>query len=92
MQYIPAAGPFLHVKTLVPRLPKLAYQLFFDSDPDAAAKELEKDPRRTIRATLRTVDSPPPEGFLKSNDSFLKAWEDVEEVSFPIYISLREIH
>jgi len=63
------------------------YQAFFNSNPEAAAKELAKDIRRTIRATLRTVDSPPPSAFLKSNESFLRAWDHIEEVNghFTLY-------
>lgn len=42
--------------------------------------ELDQDIRRTLRATLRTVASPPPDTFLKSNDSYLSAWGGVENV------------
>jgi len=78
--YIPASGPFLPIKHLVPALPKLAYQLFFDGNTPAAIEELDKDIRRTIRGTMRTVASPPPDTFLRSQDSFLDAWSDVEEI------------
>lgn len=60
--------------------PALTYQLFFDSQTDAAVAELDQDIRRTVRATLRTVASPPPDTFLTSNVSFLSAWDSVEEV------------
>lgn len=33
-----------------------------------------------MRATLRTVDSPPPDEYLKSSGSFLDAWSEVQEV------------
>lgn len=45
-----------------------------------AAVELEQDIRRTLRATYRTVASPPPDMFLMSNESFLSAWDSVEKV------------
>ena len=56
------------------------YQLYFDRKLDAAIAELDHDIRRTIRATLRTVESPPPDEYLKSSDSFLDAWGHVKEV------------
>ncbi|KAF9558413.1 alpha/beta-hydrolase [Agrocybe pediades] len=79
--YVPSAGDFLPIKELVPMLPTLTYQLFFDSQPKAAAMELDRDVRRTIRATLRTVASPPPDDFLKDKESFLSAWDGVEEIA-----------
>jgi soluble epoxide hydrolase/lipid-phosphate phosphatase len=68
------------IQGLVGVLPKLTYQIYFDSKLDAAVAELDQDIRRTIRATLRTVDSPPPDEYLKSPDSFLGAWGHVKEV------------
>ncbi|KAG5638231.1 hypothetical protein H0H81_001105 [Sphagnurus paluster] len=79
--YIPSAGPFVPIKALVPMLPKLTYQLFFDARLDDAVAELDQDIRRTVRATLRTVDSPPPDAYLQSSESFLDSWRDVEEIS-----------
>ncbi|KAF8806818.1 alpha/beta-hydrolase [Phlegmacium glaucopus] len=78
--YIPAAGPFIPIKKFTPIFPTLSYQIFFDSETDAAVAELDQDIRRTIRATLRTVASPPPDTFLKSNVSFLSAWDGVEKI------------
>ncbi|KAG5351745.1 hypothetical protein C0989_005042 [Termitomyces sp. Mn162] len=78
--YIPTAGPFVPVRQLVSAFPRLTYQLYFDSKLDAAVAELDKDIRRTIRATLRTVDSPPPDAYLRSADSFLDAWSHVDEI------------
>jgi len=66
----------------VPIFPSLTYQLFFDSQTDKAAAELDKDIRRTTRATLRTAKSHPPASFLKEEHSFLAAWDEVEEVSY----------
>lgn len=45
-----------------------------------AVAELDQDIRRTVRATLRTVASPPPDAFLKSNKSYLSAWDGVKQV------------
>jgi len=88
--YMPSAGPFMHMKDIVPMLPKLAYQLFFNSQPEAATQELDKDIRRTVRATLRTVDSPPPSNFLKSDKSFLEAWDEVKEIPPVPFFSVDE--
>lgn len=79
--YIPSAGAFVSIKYLVLALPKLAYQLFFSGKTEEAIAELDKDIKRSIRATLRTGDSPPPASFLTSTDSFLDAWHDVEEIA-----------
>lgn len=59
----------------------MTYQVFFDSQTDIAIAELDRDIRRSVRATLRTVASPPPDAFLKSNESFLSAWDGVKQVS-----------
>ena len=64
-------------------LPKLSYNLYFEHSTDAAIKELDTDPRRTLRGTLRTVDSPPPKKFLEQTDSFLRGWDGVDSVSGP---------
>ena len=68
------------IENLLPLFPTLTYQLFFDRKTDEAIAELDKDVRRSLRATLRTADSPPPESFLQSGDSFLAAWDSVKEV------------
>jgi hypothetical protein len=62
--------------------PRLAYQLFFDKQTSAATDELDRDVRRTLRGTLRDVASPPPESFLMSPDTFIGAWDGVDEVRF----------
>jgi hypothetical protein len=64
--------------------PRLTYQLFFDKQTSAAINELDRDIRRTLRGTLRDVASPPPESFLTSRDTFIGAWDGVDEV----YISV----
>ena len=74
------------MKELTPLFPTLTYQIFFDSQTDVAVVELDQNIRRSVRATLRTVTSPPPDAFLKSNKSFLSAWDGVEQVSALINI------
>ncbi|ETW84768.1 epoxide hydrolase [Heterobasidion irregulare TC 32-1] len=78
--YIPAGGPFMPTTALLEHLPRLSYQVFFDEHTSDAVNELKKDIRRTLRGTLRTVDSPPPEAFLMQTDSFLAGWSDVKEI------------
>ncbi|KAJ7735243.1 hypothetical protein DFH07DRAFT_780038 [Mycena maculata] len=78
VRFVPSAGEFIPVDKLVGYLPKLGHQLFLDKSTEAA--QLDKDVRRTIRATLRTVASPAPDDFLLSRTSFLTAWDDVAEV------------
>lgn len=80
LQYIPYSGPHVSVSNLVPMLPKLAYNVFFSQHTNRAVQELNSDVRRTLRATLRTVGSPPPDDFLKQTDSFLRGWDSVESV------------
>jgi hypothetical protein len=62
--------------------PRLAYQLFFDKQTSAAVDELDRDVRRTLRGTLRDVASPPPESFLTSQDTYIGAWDGIDEVFF----------
>ncbi|KAK0191621.1 Alpha/Beta hydrolase protein [Armillaria mellea] len=78
--YIPSAGPFVPIKDLTGLFPKLTYQLFFGLQTPDAVKELDRDIRRSLRATLRAKSSPPPDEFLKSSETFLGAWSDYEEV------------
>ncbi|KAJ7735113.1 alpha/beta-hydrolase [Mycena maculata] len=78
--YLPSAGDFTPVENLVGVLPKLSYQVFFNKQTAEAVAHLDEDRRRTIRATLRTVASPPPDDFLKSRTSFLAGWADVTEI------------
>jgi len=89
--YIPAADSFVPIQALVEALPKLTYQLYFDRKLDAAIAERDQNITRTIRATLRTVDSPPPDEYLKSSDSFLDAWVHVKEIPpVPFFTSEEE--
>ncbi|KAJ7721334.1 Alpha/Beta hydrolase protein [Mycena maculata] len=77
--YMPAEGDYTPVQDLLGVLPKLSYQIFLDKTVQAIA-ELDPDMRRTIRATLRTVASPPPDDFLASQTSYLAAWDNVTEI------------
>ncbi|THH02215.1 hypothetical protein EW026_g620 [Hermanssonia centrifuga] len=83
--YLPNAGPFVPVEHLVPMLPKLSYNLFFERMTQEAVKELSQDVRRTLRATLRSVDSPPPDEFLQQTESFLRGWEGTETPSITFF-------
>ncbi|KAF8905777.1 Alpha/Beta hydrolase protein [Gymnopilus junonius] len=89
--YLSSAGVYVPIEDLVPHLPGLAYQVYFNSQPEASIAELDKDIRRTIRATLRTVASPPPDAFLKSDESYLTAWDGVGEIPpVPFFTSEEE--
>ncbi|KAJ7574124.1 alpha/beta-hydrolase [Mycena floridula] len=88
--YIPAEGPFVPVSQLTNVLPKLKYQLFFDTQTDAAIAELDKNITRTLRATLRTKDSPPPDAYLTSETSFLEAWSHVPKLPRIPFLSVDE--
>ena len=85
--YLPAAGPLFPISSLVQESPHLAYQVYFAEHTSAAIAELSVDIRRTLRATLRTVSSPPPVDFLLSNSSYLAAWENVTTVSLRVISS-----
>ncbi|KAH7905596.1 Alpha/Beta hydrolase protein [Hygrophoropsis aurantiaca] len=78
--YFHAAGPFIDSAQLAMYMPRLAYQVFFETRTSAAIAELNKDIRRTLRGTLRTVSSPPPDGFLTSKETFIGAWDGVFEI------------
>ncbi|KAH9999509.1 alpha/beta-hydrolase [Russula vinacea] len=78
--YIPAAGPRVPTELQATAHPRLTYQLFFDRQTSAATAELDRDVRRTLRGTLRDVASPPPANFLTSPDTFLGAWDGVDEI------------
>ena len=70
----------LSIEALIAALPKLTYNLYFMSETDKAIAELNKDIRRTIRGTLRSLASPPPNSFLRSKTSYLKAYKHLEEI------------
>jgi len=78
--YAAAAGPYVPISALVPTFPHFAYQVYFGDETSTAIAELSTDIRRTLRATLRTVASPPPPDFLLSNSSYLAAWQNVSTI------------
>ncbi|KAF5322653.1 hypothetical protein D9619_001283 [Psilocybe cf. subviscida] len=88
--YLPSVGHYVPIENLLPLFPALTYQLFFDRKTKEAVRELDTDIRRTTRATLRTVASPPPSHFLKNADSFLAAWDDVKEIDPVPFFSQEE--
>jgi soluble epoxide hydrolase/lipid-phosphate phosphatase len=75
-----AAGPFADSAQLAAVMPKLAYQVFFENHTTEAVAELNKDIKRSLCATLRTVNSTPPDSFLTSTSTYLGAYDNVTEV------------
>jgi soluble epoxide hydrolase/lipid-phosphate phosphatase len=61
-------------------IPHFGYQEYFAEQTSTAIAELNTDIRRTLRASLRTVASPPPSDFLTSTSSYLDAWKNVSTV------------
>jgi soluble epoxide hydrolase/lipid-phosphate phosphatase len=89
--YIAGAGPFTPVEQLSKYLPHLTYQIYFEKTTKKAVAELNADIRRTLRATLRSVDSPPPEGFLTNKAKFLKPYADMPLIPrIPFFSKLEE--
>lgn len=89
--YLPYNGPFLGIEQLTPMLPKLSYNLYFEHKTEDAVKELNTDIRRTLRGTLRSVDSPPPNKFLQQTDSYLHGWASVDTIPpIPFFTSEEE--
>lgn len=78
--YLHAAMPFLDGAELTAVMPKLAYQVFFERNTSDAVSELDMDIRRTLRATLRSVESPPPDHFLTRDDTFIGTWNEIQEI------------
>jgi len=87
---MPCAGPFVPMRALVAAHPRLAYQVFFDTQTHEAVAELERDIRRTLRGTLLHLTSPRPEDFLTSSDTFLGAWDHFEEIPETVFLSKEE--
>ncbi|KAL9712334.1 hypothetical protein Ac2012v2_003571 [Leucoagaricus gongylophorus] len=88
--YMPNAGNYTPIKSLIQYFPRLAYQAYFDEKTYDAAKELDNDVRRSLRSTLRTVSSPPPDNFLESQTSYMDAWKDVKEIPPIPFLSTQE--
>ncbi|KIK82094.1 hypothetical protein PAXRUDRAFT_67755, partial [Paxillus rubicundulus Ve08.2h10] len=87
--YLPSSAPFHTAASLSASMPTLSYQVFFEKNTSEAVVELNRDIRRTLRGTLRSVDSPPPPEFLKSRDTFMGAWEGRQIPAIP-YLSKEE--
>jgi soluble epoxide hydrolase / lipid-phosphate phosphatase len=68
----------------------LTYQIFFEKNTQVAIAELNKDIRRSLRATLRCRASPPPDAFLTSPTSFLDVYSDYEEIPPSCFYVLEE--
>ncbi|KAF8632400.1 hypothetical protein AX17_004841 [Amanita inopinata Kibby_2008] len=78
--YIPSSGSFTPTSHLLPAFPKLAYQIYFDTQTADATAELDADKRRSLRAVYRTAASPPPDGFLRDKQGFLGAFGEEREI------------
>ncbi|KAF8838646.1 alpha/beta-hydrolase [Paxillus ammoniavirescens] len=87
--YLPSSGPFQTAASLSTSMPTLSYQTFFEKNTSEAVVELNNDIRRTLRGTLRSVDSPPPAEFLKSTETFMGAWKGRKIPQIP-YLSREE--
>ena len=81
-KYLPYAGPFVPIAHLVASLPKLAYNVYFERSTQEAIQEMNANIRRTLRGTLRSVASPPPDLFLQQTDSFLHGWGGIDVSPF----------
>lgn len=90
MQYINSEGPLVPISSLVKVLPRLAYQIYFQTNTSEAVKELGKDIRRTVRATYKSADSPPPDKFLVATDNFLGAYDGIDEIEPIPFMSMVE--
>jgi len=90
LQYIPSAGPFAPIGMFVKAFPKLAYQIYFEKNTQAAIAELNKDIRRSLRAVLRSKSSPPPDSFLTGTTGFLDAYSDYNEIPPSAFYSPQE--
>ncbi|KAG2114981.1 hypothetical protein BD769DRAFT_1488446 [Suillus cothurnatus] len=78
--YLHATGPFADSAQLAAVMPKLAYQVFFENHTTEAVAELNKEYRGRLRATLRTVNSTPPDSFLTSTSTYLSAYDNVTKI------------
>ena len=65
-------------------------QVYFAAHTKTAIVELNASVRRTLRAVLRTMQSPPPAAFLTSHMDFLGAWRSVTDIPPPPFFSREE--
>ncbi|KAF8632815.1 hypothetical protein AX15_001675 [Amanita polypyramis BW_CC] len=82
--YVPAGPIFTPVSHATRYFSRLTYQVYFDEKMDSAIAELNKDVRRTLRATYKTLKNSPPDAYLTSKDSFLDAYgqEEISPIEF----------
>ncbi|KAI9566725.1 Alpha/Beta hydrolase protein [Boletus coccyginus] len=87
--YLASSNGFQPIESILALIPALSYQVFFARNTSEATVELNRDVRRTLRGTLRSVASPPPKSFLRSRDTFMGAWDGIEIPPIP-YLSKEE--
>ncbi|KAH0839352.1 alpha/beta-hydrolase [Lanmaoa asiatica] len=80
--YFPSSSPFQPIESILAMISTLSYQLFFAQNTSEAIAELNRDVRRTLRGTLRSIASPPPKTFLRSRETFMGAWDGMEASLF----------
>ena len=77
-KYRPCAGEYQPIESIAKLIPTLSYQVFFAQNTSKAIVELNRDVGRTLRGTLRSVASPPPNTFLQSQETYMGAWDGIE--------------
>jgi soluble epoxide hydrolase/lipid-phosphate phosphatase len=75
-QFIPESGEFRSNQQLASSNPSFSYQVYLGTTPEAAAAEMDEDPRMAIRSCAQIANSTLPKDFLRHNDTFLQPWED----------------
>ncbi|KAK2782760.1 hypothetical protein FQN53_009621 [Emmonsiellopsis sp. PD_33] len=77
--YISASLGFSTNEELAALNPFFSYQVYLGNEPEAAAKELDADPRSAIRSCAQVADSVLPKDFLQRNDTILQPWIEFQE-------------
>lgn len=88
-EYLPTAREFRPIESIAAMTPTLSYQVFFARNTSEAIVELNRDAKRTLRATLRNLASPPPKAFLRSRETFMGAWDGIKASSFILCCEFR---
>ncbi|KAN0098105.1 Alpha/Beta hydrolase fold [Tylopilus felleus] len=88
--YLPSSGDFQPIEFISAKIPTLSYQVYFARNTSEAIVELNKDVRRTLRGTLRSIASPPPKTFLRSRETFMGAWDGIEIPPIPFFSKQEE--
>ncbi|KZS93335.1 alpha/beta-hydrolase [Sistotremastrum niveocremeum HHB9708] len=88
--YITSAGPFTPIEQLAVHLKTLTYQVYFQKRTAEAVAELNRDIRRSLRSTYRSIDSPRPKAALMSDTSFLDAWKEYDIIPPSSLLSANE--